>query len=227
MSNKHLAIVIAGAAALLFMMWLANYHLVAFITLIVLAIIGAVAWALRDEILDRIVGPRKDFFIADTHFSNTGITCRSRGFNSADEMNETLIRFWNKTVSSRDTVYVIGDFAEGCHPEEWRRKLNRKLVLIAGNHDKGQWKRSYEYMDVTVNNIPILLVHNPDYTPGNWSGWVMHGHWHDSPFIDRSRRMICASIEAIGLRPISAEQLSEAIRGGLGCSGTIVQRFNV
>jgi calcineurin-like phosphoesterase family protein len=49
--------------------------------------------------------------IADLHFGHTNVIKYSdRPFTDADDMDESLIKNWNNTVSKDDIVYVLGDF---------------------------------------------------------------------------------------------------------------------
>lgn len=50
------------------------------------------------------------FFTADLHFYHDKvIRFASRPFCDADTMNKALIENWNKKVSARDEVYILGD----------------------------------------------------------------------------------------------------------------------
>ena len=78
------------------------------------------------------------YFTSDTHFGHARIIelC-ARPFANVDEMNEALIQKWNAVVGPDDVVYHLGDFFMG--PKETvllRKRLNGKIVLIKGNHDK-------------------------------------------------------------------------------------------
>lgn len=55
-----------------------------------------------------------------------------------ENMNETLIANWNRSVRDDDTVYVVGDFAMGKIAESLplAAQLNGRKVLVAGNHDR-------------------------------------------------------------------------------------------
>lgn len=76
------------------------------------------------------------FFTADTHFGHDGIipSCR-RPFKSTEEMDAVLIENWNKQVKPTDEVWHLGDFAWKNHLA-YLKKLNGKINLILGNHDK-------------------------------------------------------------------------------------------
>ena len=78
------------------------------------------------------------FFTSDSHFGHARIIelCR-RPFSDVNEMNEVLIQRWNSVVGPGNTVYHLGDFFMG--PKETvflRKRLNGRIVLIKGNHDK-------------------------------------------------------------------------------------------
>ena len=54
----------------------------------------------------------KYFIISDTHFGHTNVIkyC-NRPFKDIEEMDKTLIKNWNETVSNKDVVIHLGDFA--------------------------------------------------------------------------------------------------------------------
>lgn len=79
------------------------------------------------------------FFTSDTHFGHLRINeLADRPFASVEEMNETLIERWNKTVSAKDTVYHLGDVALGKLDESLPliSRLNGYKILVPGNHDR-------------------------------------------------------------------------------------------
>ena len=57
--------------------------------------------------------PVRKMYISDLHFGhailNDAMDCR--GFASADEMNEYMIKKWNEKVTDIDEVYILGDFS--------------------------------------------------------------------------------------------------------------------
>ena len=76
------------------------------------------------------------FFTSDTHFNHGHIIkyC-NRPFISMEEMNETIVQNWNKTVKQKDIIYHLGDVCWGL-PDIFLKKLNGYKILIQGNHDK-------------------------------------------------------------------------------------------
>ena len=81
----------------------------------------------------------KYFVISDTHFGHENIIqyC-NRPFKTVEEMDNVLIKNWNETVSNKDVVVHLGDFAL-CSKKMAREicsQLNGKKILIKGNHDQ-------------------------------------------------------------------------------------------
>ena len=62
---------------------------------------------------------------------------KPRGFESIQEMNETIIKNWNAIVKPEDEVYILGDVMLGNNVKGmWAiAELNGRLHLIRGNHD--------------------------------------------------------------------------------------------
>lgn len=76
------------------------------------------------------------FFTSDTHFGHSNvIRYDKRPFRDVTEMNEALIKNWNRAVSPSDTVYHLGDVSI-LRPEKTREilySLNGKIFLIRGD----------------------------------------------------------------------------------------------
>lgn len=79
------------------------------------------------------------FFTSDLHFGHHNIIeyC-NRPFKDVDHMNHMLIHNWNKTVSTEDIVFVLGDVALGDLSKSLPlvAHLNGKKLLVPGNHDR-------------------------------------------------------------------------------------------
>jgi calcineurin-like phosphoesterase family protein len=109
-------------------------------------------------------------FTSDSHFFHAKIIeyC-NRPFSSVEEMNEVLIQKWNAKVGLGDTVYHLGDFSMG--PKEnvnIRKRLNGKVILIKGNHDRKDaihlaagFDAIYKYLEIEINGHKLYLAHIP------------------------------------------------------------------
>lgn len=162
------------------------------------------------------------FFISDTHFCHSNIIkfC-DRPFNSADEMDETMIENWNRVVKPQDNVYHLGDVAMGMgHTERPMehilRRLNGHKRLIVGNHDKLKsptLHRYFEKIDLwkgfhaegfTCVHIPLQIAQLRD---GNV---CVHGHIHTNILADPSYINVC--VEHTNYTPLSMDELKDKIK---------------
>ncbi len=80
------------------------------------------------------------FFTSDTHFGHERIIeLAKRPFKSVEEMDDAMISRWNSVVGKADTVYHLGDYSLYHRKDtlkKLRERLNGKIILIAGNHDR-------------------------------------------------------------------------------------------
>ena len=86
------------------------------------------------------------------------------------EMNEGIVRLWNRQVSPFDTVWVLGDVAMGRVDEtiEYVRRLNGIKCLVPGNHDRFHdimfksedktqtWRQRYEEVGFQIMENEIV-----------------------------------------------------------------------
>jgi calcineurin-like phosphoesterase family protein len=136
------------------------------------------------------------FVTADPHFSHTNIIkyCE-RPFIGSYEHDIALITNWNSLVTDKDEVWCLGDF--GLASPQWlfdkiATKLNGKIYLIKGNHDKSSTKeplcnRFEKIMDVHFlktqcdnKKVEIFLSH---YAHRSWpkshrGSYHFYGHSH-------------------------------------------------
>jgi len=179
------------------------------------------------------------WFTSDTHFFHKNIIDYDmRPFSNVDEMQECIIRNWNNTVSKKDIVYHLGDFAFG-NPKRWKAitdRLNGNITLVRGNHDlqNGATLKRLVVDGLPVFNdicdfdiIPIggrkvVLCHYPykrndgdfrlvEYRPNNTGLWLIHGHTHNlSPKVEG--RMINVGCMLWDYFPVSENQISHIIK---------------
>lgn len=134
-----------------------------------------------------------NYYIADTHFGHANIIrFDERPFKDTLEMEQTLIKNWNKRVTKDDVVYILGDFCWGTE-KDWLRildKLNGAKVLIKGNHDlknpsatlKSKFRQICDYKEITDHRRRIIMSHYPlMFYRASYGDDVWHfcGHTHN------------------------------------------------
>ena len=115
------------------------------------------------------------YFISDHHWGHKAVIRMSnRPFKDIFEMNQYMVNQWNDVVGEDDEVYYLGDFMYKMNPNTFvnhiLNKLNGKIYLIIGNHDRRylkkytdrlEWIREVEYMRYDyelLNYRPISIV---------------------------------------------------------------------
>lgn len=99
------------------------------------------------------------YITSDLHFNDRNIIDYSnRPFDSVEEMNKTLVNNWNSVVSSKDTVYVLGDFFNGPQSQikNILKQLNGEIILVRGNHDTKASLLIYSSLGITIQDIAFL-----------------------------------------------------------------------
>jgi len=132
------------------------------------------------------------YFTSDIHFFHENILKyqeSTRPFDTVEEMNDFIIRKWNRTVTNKDEIYVLGDFAMG-HKEKaikLIKKLNGHIHLIRGNHDhfsKEQeaeiFSSAQDYKVLRYNKERFVLFHYPiqEWDRCYYGDMHLHGHSH-------------------------------------------------
>lgn len=140
------------------------------------------------------------YYIADLHFFHETLNEKmdKRGFGSAGEMNEYMIRQWNGRVRKNDDVVILGDFSvgKGTETNQVLERLNGSKYLIKGNHDRFledrhfnpklfHWIKPYE--ELKDNKRKVILSHYPIFCyngqyrldkDGNPKCYMLFGHVH-------------------------------------------------
>lgn len=127
------------------------------------------------------------YFTSDTHYAHANIIkyC-NRPFKTVGEMNAVLIERWNNVVNPDDEVWHLGDFCMGkSKPRDWLPRLNGKVHLIRGNHDKHVKDQGFasvqNYKELKVKGYrTIVLMHYPmrSWNKSHKGAWHLFGHVH-------------------------------------------------
>jgi len=149
----------------------------------------------------------RTYVISDTHFGHINILTfkRSNGeplraFSSIEEMDETIVENWNKTV-----------------------RPNGHKRLVRGNHDLFPTKEYMEYFEEiygvrVLPKLGLILSHIPIH-PESLSRWKynVHGHLHANlvtiPEIDNiiDSRYINVSCERVNYTPVDLDEIESLL----------------
>ena len=142
------------------------------------------------------------YYISDLHFYHQSLNERMdrRGFSDAVQMNEYMIRQWNRKVRPNDEVVILGDLSTGGGKatNEIVQQLNGILYLIEGNHDRFLNDKQFDrnrfvwirpYGELYDNKRKVILSHYPivcyngqyrKKKDGSDRTYMLYGHVHDS-----------------------------------------------
>jgi calcineurin-like phosphoesterase family protein len=137
------------------------------------------------------------WFISDTHWGHANIIKYSnRPYADVQEMNEALIDNWNALVKPEDTVWHLGDFAFMSITEfkSVLRRLNGKINVVLGNHDKlitenrdelltqGNIVSIQNYAEVQIGKKFLVLFHYGQrvWNKSHHNSIHLYGHSHGS-----------------------------------------------
>ena len=130
------------------------------------------------------------FLVSDTHFGHNGV-CRFmrsdgetklRPWDTADEMDEEMVKRWNERVKPSDKVYHLGDVVINRKALGIMRRLNGDKVLIRGNHDifrDDEYRQHFRELRAYHVMNGMILSHIPvhEASLGRF-GVNIHGHTH-------------------------------------------------
>lgn len=131
------------------------------------------------------------FYIADTHFGHKNIIrYDNRPFKSVADMDDAIIKNWNKVVGSNDIVYILGDISwyDDKRTAAIFNSLNGSKILIKGNHDRinkeveSCFERICDYLEVQDGDEKVVMSHYPmPFWNGQFRDTVhLYGHVHNS-----------------------------------------------
>lgn len=84
-----------------------------------------------------------NYYISDLHFCCRNQTAEGKNYDNRPyantaQMHADMLRRWNSKVTNGDTVYILGDVGIRGKNDELITlvaRLNRKKILVIGNHD--------------------------------------------------------------------------------------------
>jgi calcineurin-like phosphoesterase family protein len=167
------------------------------------------------------------YFTADTHFGHANIIkyCH-RPFKTADEMDETMIENWNKSVKDSDIVYLIGDMCFGReHYFKIKARLKGKIFLIEGDHDKDLRGDPTAFNLIGKVSLLNMNKHNglPDkmcitlchwsmrvWAKSHYNSWHLFGHSHGG--LQPVGKSWDVGVDNNNFTPLSLDQIIEIMK---------------
>lgn len=149
-----------------------------------------------------------DYFISDLHIGHKNVlSFDRRDFKSIKEHDFSLIENWNNTVTTDDTIYLLGDISwySANKTKEIMQQLPGKKVWILGNHDfklaknqelRKEFEEITDYKDIKLpDGKHLILCHYPipcfkNHLRGSYH---FYGHVHNSKeweIMEKTREMI-------------------------------------
>ena len=180
--------------------------------------------------------PPRKFLYSDPHFGHAKvIQYENRPFSTVEEMNDELVKRWNKVVTPRDHVFMLGDFCFGDDDLTYNlmHELNGHKHIITGNHDRditinkwftmGAMSVYHQAVLQLSNRVRVKLCHFPyagkdgddrysHSRPVKEDLWLIHGHSHGRGLkIDYENKSICVSVEHWNYTPVDADKILDII----------------
>jgi calcineurin-like phosphoesterase family protein len=170
----------------------------------------------------------KTYFTADLHFGHTNIIqyC-NRPWANAYEMDEGLIRNYNRVVGPEDTCYFLGDmaFCDAPYLRHLLQRMHGRKILIFGNHDgvirkhielfDDVFDEYHEFVEINVDKNHLVLCHYPLLA---WPrGIMLHGHCHGTAVYPKNnfgaKRILDVGVDCHGYAPIGIATILRKTEG--------------
>lgn len=178
-----------------------------------------------DRSIQHFVEKDKIFFTSDTHWGHTNvIKFNNRPFKNTFDMDEGLIQNWNDTVPHDGVVFHLGDVSL-CAPartESILNRLNGKIYLIVGNHEKSVLRKSttrdrFEWIrdkyELKVGKQLIVLCHYAHrvWNKSHHGSWHLYGHSHGSMEDKAWGKSMDVGVDCWDYKPISYTEVERVL----------------
>lgn len=139
---------------------------------------------------------------------------------NAKEMDNAIITNWNSVVGPNDLVYHLGDYCFGREDYDFDktfRRLNGKIILIKGNHDKLAARNCRKFLEyhpsglceTVIEGTNVVLCH---YAMRVWNrshhgAFHLYGHSHGTLPDDPNSLSFDVGVDCNNYFPFSWEQV--------------------
>ena len=184
----------------------------------------------RNIMLEKTSNPkRKRFFTADLHFQDDRLNLYARDlmFENSKEVDNHIIKTWNKTVDKKDLVILVGDISMTKDGLKNLDKLNGEKWLVKGNYDipvESGGTAKYEISDEILSKYFTKIVDALELVIGGEIVYINHfptnakseffnivGHIHGTWKVQRN--MVNVGVDAWHFTPVSEELIKFQMNG--------------
>lgn len=156
------------------------------------------------------------YVFSDPHFDSVHIIQNAkRPFKNTQEMNSTIIKLYNATISKKDICYWLGDIMYDATKEKVRKiifQMKGRKYLIMGNHDRSHsenwwldcgFDKVFRH-PVYIEKKHLILSHEPLPEFGNLPTVAnYHGHIHINDYdFPVHEHCINVCVEKTNYRPV-------------------------
>ena len=132
------------------------------------------------------------FLYSDPHFGHQGVckfmrndgVTKLRPWDTAEEMDEHLVKVYNERVKPNDKIYFLGDVVINRKAMKTLARLNGDKVLIRGNHDifrDDEYRQYFRELRAYHVMNGMILSHIPVHSASlGRFGANIHGHLHSN-----------------------------------------------
>lgn len=150
---------------------------------------------------------------------------KPRGYESAEEMTEDIIKKHNEIVKPDDIIYVLGDCVVGGPPTaehaQLLKRFNGRKYLAFGNHDTDHkleayanadvfehvemgYRLRYKHIEFYLTHYPMLVSNYDDPKPI----YGLFGHTHQKTnFYENNYHMYHVGMDSHDCYPISLDDI--------------------
>ena len=169
------------------------------------------------------------FFTSDLHFGDDRLYLYGRDilFDNSKEVDNFIIKNWNKVVKKDDLVIVVGDVSLTKTGLKNLNKLNGEKWLIKGNYDTSKkdggtakfditddllseyFTKVVDELEINIGKEKVYINHYP--TNGKKDMFNIVGHIHGTWKVQRN--MINVGVDAWHFTPVSEKQIKFQMNG--------------
>lgn len=133
------------------------------------------------------------WFCSDLHFGheNIGKFRSYMGIDSEEENRNRISKDWDRLVTKRDIVYVLGDAAFTMDAVDHFRNLSGTKYLIRGNHDllnTSAYLKVFKEVYGLLKYKEFWLSHCPIHQDELRGRVNLHGHVHNNSILSNVRQ---------------------------------------